>query len=121
MNPLNLFSREPNPTVLAAGDTLFNEGDPGEEMYVVLEGEIDIFVKGTLVATVGPGGIIGEMALVDHLPRAATVKARTDAKLASINERRFTFLVQNTPFFAIHVMRVLAQRLRHMDALLRPS
>ncbi|HEU5100134.1 MAG TPA: Crp/Fnr family transcriptional regulator [Roseiflexaceae bacterium] len=60
----------------------------------------------------GPGGIVGEMALIDDRPRSATAVAATDCRLVPIDERRFTFLVQQTPMFALAVMRVMAERLR---------
>lgn len=99
-----------------AGQTVFSEGEPGEVMYVVKEGEVDIRVRDTTVETVGPGGLIGEMALIDRNPRSATAVARTDCKLVPINEARFAFLVQETPFFALDVMRMMVRRLRKMDA-----
>jgi CRP/FNR family cyclic AMP-dependent transcriptional regulator len=101
---------------IAAGQHIFTAGQPGDAMYVVKEGEIEVVVNGKIVDTVGPGGIIGEMALIDKQPRSATAVAKTDCKLVSVNEQRFQRLVQQTPHFAIQVMRVMAQRLRHMDA-----
>jgi CRP-like cAMP-binding protein len=65
--------------------------------------------------TLGPGGIFGEMALIDGTVRSATVRAKTDCEVAPINEKTFLFLVHETPFFAIAVMRALAGRLRHMN------
>jgi CRP-like cAMP-binding protein len=85
-------------------------------MYAVSEGEVDILVHGKVVETVGPGGILGEMALIDTKPRSATAIAQTDCKLVPISEKRFTFLIQQTPHFALQVMRVMAERLRRMDA-----
>jgi len=99
----------------AAGQPIFTEGQPGDVMYIVKEGQVDLSIHGKVVETLGPGGILGEMALIDRKPRSATAVARTDCKLVSINEGRFQFLVQQTPYFAIEVMRVLAHRLRHMD------
>jgi CRP-like cAMP-binding protein len=86
-------------------------------MYVVLEGEVDILIHGKIVNTVGPGGLFGEMALIDTRPRSATAVTRSDCKLVAISAKRFAFLVQQTPNFALHVMRVMAGRLRHMDEL----
>ena len=100
----------------AAGQMVFSEGEPGAVMYVVKEGEVDIRVRGKAVETVGPGGIIGEMALIDQQPRSATAVARTACQLVPINEERFQFLVQQTPYFALDVMRMVVQRLRKMDA-----
>ena len=61
--------------------------------------------------------MVGEMALVDHAPRTATVTAQTDSTLAQIDEKRFLFLVQQTPSFALNVMRLLSQRLRRMNTM----
>jgi CRP-like cAMP-binding protein len=65
--------------------------------------------------TLSGGGVFGEMALIDGSPRSATVRAKTDCEVAPINEKTFLFLVHETPFFAIAVMRTLADRLRRMD------
>jgi len=69
-----------------------------------------------IIYSIGSGGILGEMALIDTQLRSATAVAQTDCKLVPINEKRFVFLVQQTPFFAIEVMRIMAERLRNMDA-----
>jgi CRP-like cAMP-binding protein len=58
-----------------------------------------------------PGDVVGEMALLGDHRRTATAIAATDLRLAAINERRFLFLVQQTPYFALHIMRVLAARI----------
>jgi len=117
MNPADLFRQDSDPIVLAPGQPLFREGDYGEEMFVLLEGEANILAAGKLVDHVATGAIVGEMALIDKSPRSASVIALTPCRLAKINMRRFNFLVQQNPFFAIHVMQVLAQRLRKMNQL----
>ncbi len=98
------------------GETIFKEGDPGEHMYFVLAGRINIVVRDNVVDTVGMGGIVGEMALIDDKPRSASAIAKTACKLIPIDQGRFMSLVQETPDFAIQVMRVMANRLRQMDA-----
>jgi CRP/FNR family transcriptional regulator, cyclic AMP receptor protein len=100
---------------LASGDSLFREGEKGEKMYVLLEGEMEILFGDFILETVGPGSLIGEMALIDDSPRTASVVAKTSCRLAEIDRRRFHFLVQQTPHFATHVMKTLADRLRHMN------
>ncbi len=100
----------------AAGQPIFTAGQPGDTMYVVKEGEVEVVINGKVIDTVGPGGILGEMALIDKRPRSATAIAKTDCKLVSVNEQRFQRLVQQTPHFALQVMKVMAQRLRQMDA-----
>jgi CRP-like cAMP-binding protein len=84
-------------------------------MYVIRTGEATIERGGHVMETLGPGGIFGEMALIDGSPRSATVRAKTDCVVAPINEKSFLFLVHETPFFAVAVMRTLANRLRRMD------
>jgi len=112
---LNLF-RSKDATNFAAGQTVFKAGDPGETMYVVMEGEVDILEGSTILETAGPGSIVGELALIDDEPRSATVVAKTNSRLVAVDRRRFEFMVTETPFFALAVMKVLADRLRKTNA-----
>jgi len=114
---LGLFKNEENIVSLKPGETLFKKGDSGSSMYVVLSGELRVVDGNKVFEQLAAGGLVGEMALIDHAPRAATVTALTDCTLAPIDEKRFLFLTQQTPSFALNVMRVLSQRLRRMDAL----
>src|SRR5438067_1555468 len=86
---------------------------------VMLQGSADVLRGEVLVESPTPDALLGEMALVDSSPRTATVVATVPARLARIDERRFHFLVQQTPYFATHVMKVLAERLRHMNSMTR--
>jgi len=113
---LGLFKNEENLVPLAAGETLFKKGDPASCMYVVLSGELRVGDGNKILEQLAPGGLVGEMALIDHASRAATVTALTNCTLAPIDEKRFADLVGRRPEFALHVMRVLANRLRRMDA-----
>jgi CRP-like cAMP-binding protein len=106
---------------LSAGETLFREGDEGDRMFVVLEGRLDILVGETIVETATDGSIVGEMALIDDAPRAATVVAKTVSRLVAVDRKRFHSLVQSNPAFSTHVMKVLADRLRNMNRLFRPE
>jgi len=115
MNPAELFRQDSNPVRLIAGETLFRAGDEGREMFVLLDGTLDILVGDSPVELAQPGAVIGEMALIDPAPRAATVVAKTNSVLARIDQRRFHFLIQQNPFFATHVMKILVERLRHMN------
>jgi len=113
---VDLFRAEDTEIVsFGAGQTIFREGDAGDLMYVVQDGEVDLRVKGKLVEALGPGGVLGEMALIEHAPRTATATAKTDCSLVPIAEKRFSFMVQHTPHFALQIMKVMADRLRRMD------
>ena len=121
MNPADLFSHETNPVRLAPGETLFHAGDAPDGMFILLEGALDVIVEGKVVENSVRGAIIGEMALIDQSPRGATVIAREPSSLAKLDGPRFQRLIQQNPFFATHVMKVLADRIRHLDRLLAQS
>lgn len=95
-----------------AGTRIFEEGQPGDYMYAVVEGEVEIVSKGKVLETTGAGGIVGELALLDRSKRSASAIARTDCRLVPVDEKRFQYMVQQTPFFALQVMRIMAERLR---------
>src|SRR3954467_9285204 len=101
---------------LDAGQVLFKKGDVGHEIYVVRSGELQILDGNQVFETVGPGGIVGEMALVDGGPRSATVRAISASEVNPLDERRFLFMVQQTPYFALRLMRVMSTRLRAMNS-----
>lgn len=109
---INLFRQSEDTVPFNRGQVIFRQGQHGALMYAVISGEVDIVVDGLVVDTVQSGGILGEMALIDQGPRSATAIARTDCTLALITEKHFAFLIQQTPFFALQVMRVMADRLR---------
>ena len=115
---IKYFRNSEDAQTFRAGQIVFTEGDPGNMMYAVLEGEVDIMVGDQVVGTIPAGSIVGEMALIDHSPRSATAVARTECRLVPIDERRFLFMVQQTPNFSLDVMRIMAARLRDMDALM---
>jgi CRP-like cAMP-binding protein len=116
---LGLFSRERNVVALKSGEALFRQGDAARFMYVVLSGALRIGDGNVVYEQVSPGGIVGEMALIDHAPRSATVMAVADSTAAEVDEQRFLFLVQQTPNFALDVMRVMSTRLRRMNTLVQ--
>lgn len=107
-----LLRNEPDVRTFDAGAIIFSEGDPGDAMYAVIDGEVEIRKHDKVLEVVGAGGVFGEMALVDQQPRSATAAARTSCRVVAVGQRRFTILVQQTPYFALQVMHVLAERLR---------
>jgi CRP/FNR family transcriptional regulator, cyclic AMP receptor protein len=104
-----------SPISFAPGELIFKEGDQGDKMYLVRSGEVEIEVNGEVIETLAQGGIFGEMALIDGSPRAATARAKSSCEVAAVTEKSFLFLVDEMPYFAIYVMRTLADRLRRMD------
>jgi CRP-like cAMP-binding protein len=95
-----------------AGDVIFRQGDPAHELFIVQSGEVEIRLGNRVLETLPQYSIFGEMALIDSAPRSASAIAASDAKLVSVSEKQFLFLISNTPYFALNVMRVMARRLR---------
>jgi len=116
MNLQSLFGNTKNVQEFPAGTTIFAQGTPGDVMFVVLDGEVEIRGESEVFEVIGPGDILGEMALIDSQPRSASAVAKSDCRLAPVDEKRFQFLVQETPLFSLQVMRVLVERLRRMNA-----
>lgn len=112
-----LFKNEEDVIALDAGETLFSKGDEGDAMFVVLQGNLKVGDGNKVYEEISTGDIVGEMALIDRAARAATVTALSDSRLARIDQKRFLFLTQQTPMFALNVMRVLSQRVRRMDVM----
>jgi CRP/FNR family cyclic AMP-dependent transcriptional regulator len=112
---LNLFRHETMIVKLAPGQALFREGEPAACMYVVRSGTVRVSTGTTVLEEFGPGSILGEMALIEDSPRSATVTAVSDCEIAVVDRHRFLFLVQQTPSFALNVMKVLSHRLREMN------
>jgi CRP/FNR family cyclic AMP-dependent transcriptional regulator len=116
MTTLHLFRNAPEVIAVAAGKYIFQKGDTAKLMYLIIEGEVDLLLGETLVETAGEGSFIGEMALIDDEPRSASARARSDCRVFPIDEARFHSLVKETPFFALQLMKILARRLRSMNA-----
>jgi CRP/FNR family transcriptional regulator, cyclic AMP receptor protein len=102
---------------VAAGDTIFAEGDTGREMFGLISGAIALRRGDHTVKVLEPGDTFGEMSIVSDAPRSLSAVATEPAVLAVIDERTFLFLVHETPMFAVQVMRSMAERIRELDAL----
>ncbi len=98
------------------GALLMDQGDPGLECFVVVSGECSIYVAGEHIATSGAGAMVGEMALVDHRPRTASVIADSDMRLLRFDARQFRQLLDEMPKASERVMRLLTERLQRPDA-----
>jgi len=115
-NTLTLFRNSADTVSFDAGQVIFEKGDPGDFMYAIIEGEVEILVGEKVIETVGPDGLVGEMALIDKNPRSATVRATTACKLAPVDVKRFTHIVAQNPYFALKVMAIMSERLRRWMA-----
>jgi CRP/FNR family transcriptional regulator, cyclic AMP receptor protein len=113
---INIFKNEERSERFHAGDVIFSEGDAADRFFVVREGTVTLSAHGRELEQVGPGGIFGELGLLDRAPRSATATAETDCDVVALDERGFIYHVSQTPFFALTVMKVLADRLRRESA-----
>lgn len=111
----DLFRLDPEFINIKAEEVLFREGDHGDEMYVLIAGKAEVSIGGVLIGEYVPGDFVGEMAVVDGSPRYGTVTARTDCKFVVVNKARFHFLIDDTPGFALEVIRIMAKRLKECD------
>lgn len=101
-----------------AGVEIMRAGEPGAQMFYLHGGVAVVVAGGREIEELREGAIFGEMAMIDHAPRSATVAAKTDCEAVPVDERLFLLLVHQTPFFALDVMRTLVARLRKMNELL---
>jgi CRP-like cAMP-binding protein len=101
---------------IPATTTIMREGENDSSMYVVLSGEISVSIQGTFVERIGVGGILGEIALVNNAPRAASAIALTEVQLLPISRDAFMSLVKSNPAFAISLLKAIAIRLEIQTA-----
>lgn len=109
---LDLFKDSTDYQMYGPGEEIFAEGQEGNFMYVIIDGEVDILTKDLAIDALAAGDIFGEMALIDNSPRSASAVARTACKVVPVNQYNFLFFIQHSPLFAIEVMSVMADRLR---------
>ena len=95
-----------------SGRVLRSQGDAGQEAFVIEEGTAEVVRDGQLLATVGPGSYVGELALIDAGPRSATVTATTPMRVLVIGTREFSTLLDEVPGLARRVLVSTARRLR---------
>ncbi len=112
MDLLGVFKNSEDLVEIPAGEVIITEGEPGNRMYIVVNGEVDISLKRRKLGSVLAGEIVGEMALINEDVRSATATAKTDCQLALIDQGSFKLLLKHVPDFAQHVMNVLTTRLQ---------
>jgi CRP/FNR family cyclic AMP-dependent transcriptional regulator len=104
------------PETIRPTTVILREGESDSSMYVVVSGEIAVSIQGTYVERVGTGGILGEIALVNDSPRAASAIALSEVQLLTINRDDFMGLVKTNPSFAVSLLRAVATRLEIQTA-----
>jgi CRP-like cAMP-binding protein len=112
---VSIFQKQPDPKEFSAGEVIFEEGQPGEHMYGILEGTVDILVNGKVVETIDTGEVFGVGVLVGVKNRTYTAIAKVDSKLGFLDEKKFLFAVQETPMFALKVMKSYSERLSRVQ------
>ena len=100
---------------MPAGTYVVDQGQTGREAFVVLEGTVVVKRNNKKVATLGPGTVVGELSLLDHGPRTATVVCETDCKLLLLSQRHFMAVVDEVPALSHKLMASLAGRIRDLD------
>jgi len=115
MDFIELFRSANKILKIGQGQVVFREGDAGATMFVLLGGSADILVGKTVVEVARPGSVFGEMALVDDQRRSATVVTRTPCELVALSKSDFDRLLLERPDFARYVLKVVVDRLRHMN------
>jgi len=101
---------------VGAGEVVINEGEAGNEFFVIMDGHAQVRRRGKKVATLGPGQFFGDLAVLDKAPRNATVTAETPMALLVLGQREFSALIEEVPGFAHKLLAGLAHRLREAVA-----
>ena len=112
MDLLSLIENQEDMRRFEIGSVIISEGDAPRAMYIIAEGSVSLSTGGRVIETLNSGDIFGEVALIDTKPRTATATVVNAASLVEVDRDYFKFLVQQAPAFALHVMEVLARRLR---------
>jgi CRP-like cAMP-binding protein len=113
---LQAVARASDQVDLAEGRALCEQGSIGREAFIILDGKAEVKRNGRKVATLGPGDCFGELALLDHGPRTATVTAATPLKVLVIGAREFSGILDEVPPIAHKLLKALAGRIRELDA-----
>lgn len=115
---VKLFESQPEQT-FCAGEVIFKNGEQGNVMYGIIEGEVEMYIHGKVIEVIKKGDVFGQGALVheDYL-RASTAIAKTKCKLGILDREHFLFAVQQTPMFALEVLRSYSDRHRRLKSVM---
>lgn len=112
---LQKIARASDEVAVKAGRVLVDQGRPGHEFFLILEGSATVRRNNRKVAELGPGQYFGELSLLDRGPRTASVVADTDMKVLVLGQREFLGVLDDVPGLAYKILRIMAHRLREAD------
>ena len=112
---LEKIAKAGDEVVMPAGSLIVDQGQTGREAFVVLDGSVMVKRNGKKVASLGPGTVVGELSLLDHGPRTATVICETDCTLLLLSQRHFMAVLDDVPSMAHKLLASLAGRIRVLD------
>lgn len=112
---LQKIAKSGDEITMAAGTMIVDQGQTGREAFIVLEGSVTVKRNAKKIATLGPGTVVGELSLLDHGPRTATVTCETDCTLMLITQRHFSAVIDEVPALSHKLLASLAGRIRDLD------
>ena len=112
---LEKIARASDEITMPAGSLIVDQGQTGREAFIVLEGSVLVRRNGKKVGVYGPGTVVGEMSLLDHGPRTATVTCETDCTLLLLDQRHFLGVLDEVPSLNHKILAALAARIRDLD------
>lgn len=112
---LEKISKAGDEVVLPAGSLVVDQGQTGREAFVILKGSATVRRNGKKVASLGPGAVVGELSLLDHGPRTASVVADSDCTVLVISQRQFLGVIDAIPALSHKLLATLAGRIRELD------
>lgn len=112
---MRVFARNAGANVaFPTGSVVFNKGDPGTCMYVVQSGVLEMVIGDKVVEVCGPNEAIGFMSMIDGAPRSSTARVKEAVEVSIIDQRKFRFMIDEIPNFALYIMGAMARRIRGM-------
>ena len=112
---LQRIAKAGSEVTMKAGSVIIDQGQTGREAFVLMSGSVTVRRNNRKIATLGPGSIVGELSLLDHGPRTATVTCDTDCELFVLDQRHFTSVLDDVPTIGTKVLAHLAGVVRELD------
>lgn len=112
---LQAIAKAGDEITMTAGTIIVDQGQLGREAFVVLDGQVTVKRGGRKITTMGPGAVVGELSLLDHGPRTATVVCDTDCVLFVLDQRHFRGVLESNSSFTMKLLAALAGRIREFD------